>query len=90
MRLLIGSAVEGRTPACISLRLCNIFSSLDNPALQTGGQGDTLIFFFFFFLTRRDGLHGDNDELFKDRINKHPGPGLGDIFPFVLCGCQSP
>lgn len=44
MRLVRGSAVKGHTPACISLRFCNIFFSLDNPELQTIGQGDTFIF----------------------------------------------
>lgn len=39
------------------------------------------------FLTCCDGLNRDKDELFKDCINKHLGPGFGYIFPFVLCGC---
>lgn len=82
MRLVIGGAVKGHTPACISLCLCNIFFSLDNPELQTIGQGDT-----FIFLTCCDGLNRDKDELFQDCINKHLGPGFGYIFPFVLRGC---
>lgn len=82
MRLVIGGAVKGHTPACISLCLRNIFFSLDNPELQTIGQGDT-----FIFLTCCDGLNGDKDELFKDCINKHLGPGFGYIVPFVLRAC---
>lgn len=43
MRLVIGTAVKGHTLTCISLSHCNIFLPLDNPQLQTIGQGDTFI-----------------------------------------------